>query len=333
MKRLLVTALLLVSTVTGISAAEPSTPPREENVTYSSDVRLAAALLLPPGRGPWPAAVIAQGSGSSDRTNLWARGMAELLRENGLAVLLTDKRGSGQSAGDWRTADFNDLAGDVLAGVRYLRGRKDIDATRVGVVGLSQGGWVVPIAAARDGALAFVVDVSGAGVSFGEQSFVEMANTAAKAGLGRGGVDEVLRLNALAMQFLVAGAWTPYQAAREHALQGPAKEIAAGFPSSPDAAAWTFLRKVATYDPLPYWMAVTQPAFIAYGEEDEQDNVPVRESVHRLEFIFAHTRKTNYRIVVAPKAGHTLWVEQGVFEPQFKAALGEWLHDTLMRTR
>lgn len=331
MNRLLVAVLLLLSTANAL--ADAPAPPREEDVAYGGDVKLAAALLLPDGRGPWPAAVLAQGSGSSDRTNLWARGMAELLREHGLAVLLTDKRGSGKSAGDWRTAGFDELAGDVLAGVRYLRGRKDIDATRIGVVGLSQGGWIVPVAAARDSGIAFVVDVSGAGVSFAEQSFVEMANTAAKAGLSRDGVEEVLRLNALAMRFLVAGAWAPYQAARERALHGPAKEIAAGFPSTPDAAIWTFLRKVATFDPLPYWLTVTQPAFIAYGEDDEQDNVPVRESVHRLEFVFARAGKTNYRIVVAPKAGHTLWIEQGVFEPHFRAALVEWLRDTLAQPR
>ena len=132
--------------------------------SHSEDVRykngamtLAALLLIPEASKPLAGAVIIQGSGASDRTNRWARAIAEILVGKGIAVLLTDKRGSGKSDGNWQTSSFDDLAADALAGADYLRARKEIDAGRVGLVGLSQGGWIAPLAAARSENIAFVI--------------------------------------------------------------------------------------------------------------------------------------------------------------------------------
>lgn len=300
--------------------------PRSEDVRYrNGPVELAAELLLPEATGPAPGAVIIQGSGPSSRSNTWARAIAEELVRNGLAVLLTDKRGSGSSGGDWQTVGFDDLAGDALAGVELLRGRREVDPGRVGLVGLSQGGWIAPLAAARSREVAFVVDVSGAAVSYAEQSFFEMANTARQAGLDEAGVKEVLELNREAGEYLVTGDWERYSRARSRALGTAWKKIAEGFPGSPDLPIWTFLRRVVAYDPMPYWILLTEPVLVVFGEEDERDNVPVAESVRRLEHAFGGAAKTNYRIVVVPGTGHSVMDRQGKLMPAFSEALASWL--------
>lgn len=299
----------------------------EEDVRYpSGEWTLAARLLTPPGPGPHPAAVLIQGSGDSDRTNLWARSIAEALVERGVAALLTDKRGTGASEGDWRTAGFDELADDALAGAAFLRGRPGVDPERVGLVGLSQGGWVAPVAAAR-APVAFVIDISGASVSFAEQSFHEMANTTRQAGFGGEEVAGVLALNRAAGHYLLTGDWETYAAARQRALDTSWGEIAAGFPAERDAPIWTFLRQVFRFDPAPYWLQVDAPVFVAYGEEDERDNVPVRESVRRLEFVFGLTGKTDYEILVVPGADHGLNADPHPHPllPAFTDALGRWL--------
>lgn len=166
----------MIAALTLLAAMLPATDcvSATDELRYRSDsIALAGLLLLPPGGRPVPGAVIVQGSGPSDRTNAWARAIAEEFVCNGVAVLLTDKRGGGASGGDWRRASFEDLARDAVAGVRTLRGRREILADRVGLIGLSQGGWVVPLAAARSGTVAFVVNISGAAVSFAEQSFTD----------------------------------------------------------------------------------------------------------------------------------------------------------------
>jgi hypothetical protein len=325
----LVLALLAVAPVFAQppAGAPEAAPYRSEDVRYKNGpLTLAALLMVPPGQGPFAGAVILQGSGRSDRTNGWARAISEVLVRNGVAVLLTDKRGCGASEGDWQRADFNDLAGDALAGVRFLRSRSGIDPRRVGVVGLSQGGWVAPLAAARSQEVAFVIDVSGAAVSFAEQSFFEMANTARQAGLPEEQVREVLELNRAAAEYLIMSNWDRYRRVRERGLERPWRAIAEGFPGSPDLPIWTFLRGVAAYDPLPYWVQLTVPVLVLYGAEDERDNVPVAESVRRLEHAFRSAKKTNYEVVVIPGAGHSFF-EQGTSRlmPAFVDALGAWL--------
>lgn len=326
---------LAVMTMLSASIPAEAESPRpsivQEDVRYESSVPLAAALLLPDAPRPLPAAVIVQGSGESDRTNVWARKAAELFAERGIAVLLTDKRGSGKSGGDWRMASFDDLAADALAGVDYLKGRKEIDAARIGVVGLSQGGWIVPIVAAKRSEVAFVVDFSGATVSFAEQSMLEMTNTARKAGLPPDAVAEVVTLNKAAGRYLLGGPWSDYAAVRERALAGVAKPVARGFPDSASSPIWTFLKKVGAFDPLPYWTVVEQPVFIAFGERDEEDNVPVRESVRRLEWTFTTVGKRNYEIVVVPGAGHALWSAPETFAPLLVERLGTWLSANVLK--
>ncbi len=328
---LLLTALAAASG-SGLAQAQDV---RSLDVTYENgSITLAALWILPRSEAPVPAAVIAQGSGASDRTNRWARDIADELVRNGLAVLLTDKRGSGASGGDWRIASFEDLAEDALAGVQWLRKRPEIDPLRVGIVGLSQGGQVAPLAAARSEDVAFVVSVSGKAVGFAEGSFVEMANTARRAGLADRDVQEVIGLNLAAVRYLTTGNWEQYARARERALGTGAREIAEGFPASADEPIWTFYRSVAAYDPLACWVQVTQPVLVVYGEEDEHDNVPVSESVRRLEHAFRSVNKSNYRILVVPGTGHGIRdARTHGFAAGLVDALGEWLEEHRIRGR
>jgi hypothetical protein len=91
-------------------------------------------------------------------------------------VLAYDKRGVGSSTGEYASIGpansvrmFDLLAADALAGVAALRARRDVDASRIGLVGFSQGGWIAPLAASRSPHVAFVVTISGPAVSVGEE--------------------------------------------------------------------------------------------------------------------------------------------------------------------
>lgn len=324
---------MTVIVLLAVALLAPSPDYTTEDVRYpSGDLELAALLMIPEDVGvPVPGAVIIQGSGDSDRTNGWARLIAEELVTSGVAVLLTDKRGSGASEGSWLTADFGDLAGDALAGFRFLQRRDEVDPTRVGVVGLSQGGWVAPITAARSDEVAFVVNVSGTSVSFVEQSFHEMANTTLQTGLPEMFVSEVLTLNRAAGRYLITGNWEAYADARAAGMERPWRPIAEGFPGTPHHPSWGFLRGVIDFDPMPYWASLSQPVLVVYGAEDERDNVPVAESVRRLEFGFGITAKENYEVVVVPDAGHALLVDGGSrLAPEFTHALSRWLSEHVL---
>ena len=153
--------------------AQPSGP--LELSIPSRGATLAATLQFPStGRAPFPAIVLAHGSGLITRENV--RPMAERFLSMGLAVLTYDKRGVGQSTGTYvnvgtaRSIEIFDLlADDALAGVAALKARRDIDARRVGLGGASQAGWIVPLAASKSRDVAFLVVLSGPAVTVGEE--------------------------------------------------------------------------------------------------------------------------------------------------------------------
>ena len=317
MRPILLLAFLMIAAAPAAAA--------EQSVRYRSDIPLAAALLTPAGPGPFPALVLVQGSGASDRSNGWARDISQMLVKAGYAVLLTDKRGSGASGGDWQTAGFDALADDALAGVAFLKARREIDGRRIGLIGLSQGGRVVPIAAARSSDVAFVVNLVGDAVSFAEQSAHEMANVGKQQGLSEADQAALRALNLAAGRALISGDWTDYAQRRSAALGSGWGKIAAGFPKVGDPI-WQFYRKSFTFDPMPYWSVLPQPALIVFGEADEADNVAVAESKRRLEFGFGAAGKKNYAIRVIPGVGHTLgWKPgEGLATPA-RAAIVDWL--------
>jgi dienelactone hydrolase len=121
--------------------------------TADDGVRLHARLILPEGRGPHPTVVYVHGSGRQSATRTF--GFGYFLAAEGIATLIYDKRGTGDSRGRF-TMDFDQLADDVVVAVWALRARPEVDTTRIGLIGYSQGGWVAPLAANRT-PVAFVV--------------------------------------------------------------------------------------------------------------------------------------------------------------------------------
>ena len=143
-----------------------------EPATFQNgDVRLAGKLMRPQGPGPFPAVVLVHGSirGTRDSADLWGA----FFVSRGIAMLSCDKRGVGESTGQYdRSADEGNLralAEDALAGVEWLRQRADIDAGRIGLVGGSQAGWTILLAASQSSDVAFAAIQSGPAMSVGRQ--------------------------------------------------------------------------------------------------------------------------------------------------------------------
>jgi pimeloyl-ACP methyl ester carboxylesterase len=157
------------------SPGAPQTPPGTPPSTFRSEgIDLAYALDLPPGPGPFPGAVLVHGSGPSSRNDL--RFLSQLLVDRGIAVLRYDKRGVGESGGVYSGVGiFNSaqmiplLASDAAAGVEFLATRPEVDGTRVGLVGGSQAGWIIPVAASLAPRVAFAVILSGPTISVGRE--------------------------------------------------------------------------------------------------------------------------------------------------------------------
>ena len=169
---------VLRSDVAGV-AARPITArnPTDNDVSIPGNgFILASTITTPPAaasRLRYPAIVLVAGSGPVDRDGTVAgipifAQLAGALAQRGFIVLRYDKRGVGQSGGRAETATLQDYSGDLLAVVKWLRRRKDVDNKRLAVAGHSEGGWVAMLAASRQKDITSVILLGAAGTTGSE---------------------------------------------------------------------------------------------------------------------------------------------------------------------
>ena len=139
---------------------------RERYFVDSGGVLLEAELFVPRnGRIVKPAIVFSPGSGDSLYQNyspdMIETAVLDLFLQRDNAVLLVNKRGMGASEGNWTKNDFQGRADDLYAAVTTLHNHPAIDPTQIGIVGHSQGGWIVSLAAAQHPDIAFFISLAG----------------------------------------------------------------------------------------------------------------------------------------------------------------------------
>ncbi|MEX0662264.1 MAG: alpha/beta fold hydrolase [Balneolaceae bacterium] len=289
----------------------------------SDSLTLFADIYTPNETNKKIGIALIQGSGNSDRTNLWAKSFAEILAENGYYVLLPDKRGSGKSEGSWKNSSFNDLSTDVIASIHHLKSLMKLDA--VGVMGLSQGGFIAPIAASQDTTIKFVIDIVGAAVTLEEQIVHEVTNTAIKEGLKPNEIKEVLDLHVLMKQYAFDRNWTPLEKRFAELDSSNWSAFAKTFPSSPNIWVWDWIKLNIEFNPMDYWEKVNQAVFVAYGSKDQNDNMPVYESAYRLQKGFKSIGKANYVINIY-ETGHAMYEDdKAEIRKEFIEDLLNWL--------
>jgi pimeloyl-ACP methyl ester carboxylesterase len=280
----------------------------ERDITFTNgDVRLAASLLVPNGESRVPAVVFLHGSGAEGR---WAsRFLASQLATHGIAALIFDKRGVGQSQGDWRQATPDDLAGDAAAAVARLRAEPRIDSTRIGIHGHSQGGTLAPMVAVQSpgGGVAFIIASAAAGLPMDSveifsvlNSIYPQAKTAQDSADARAYTGE-----------LVAVAYQGRPRARLDSLVAGFQDRPWYFaPPAPDNSYWTFSRQYAKYRPLDWWARVPVPVLLIYGAADER--VPARASAERISATLQRNAPdVNLTVRILPGADHTFRLSPG----------------------
>ena len=186
-----------VDALTRPQEPKPPFPYDAVDVAYENHgIKLAGTLTIPRGIGPFPAALMITGSGPENRDEaIFGHKpflvIADHLTRHGIAVLRLDDRGVGQSTGNSTMTSIEEMATDVLTGIQFLKGRKEIDPGRIGVIGHSEGGIVGPLAASQSPDIAFVVMLAGTGVT-GEQVMYLQADLVIRS---EGGTDAVVAEN------------------------------------------------------------------------------------------------------------------------------------------
>jgi hypothetical protein len=305
--------------------APPAPALREEEVRFrNGDIELAGTLILPQGPGPHPALVFTHGSGAEGR---WAtRYLARRIAREGFAALIWDKRGVGESGGEWSEAGFEDQAGDAAAAVALLRDRPEIDPGKVGIHGHSQGGTIAPLAAVRARA-DFLIASAASGLPMADVEIYSVGNFIGISTLPPGEA-------ALARAYVEAMVDVAYRGGPRAELDAAAAR-ARGYewffePPAPDDSYWAFSRRIADFDPLHWWRQVDRPALLLYGSEDER--VPVEPSRKAIVAATESVGKARVDVRIFEGGDHTYRLRRsGDAWPRtvegYPEAIVEWLRD------
>jgi uncharacterized protein len=275
-------------------------PHKTESVEiHNGDVVLRGELLVPATSGRHPAVVFAHGSGPATRhVGMWNVFFVRL----GMAVLSLDKRGAGESTGDWRAASMDDLASDWLAGVAFLKSRSDIDPKRIGVHGSSQGGWTAPLMAAHSGDVAFMIVRAGSGANIADTILHEIEWIAREKGVPEEEIGEGMRAARLAMTLIVRGASTEeYDTAmKPYRSRHSWPDIFSVIDETPRGRNWIHLN--AAYDSVDSVRKIHVP--ILWFLADNDHNVPTAISAPRLRQAFGDAGNHDATLIVLKNAAH-----------------------------
>lgn len=149
---------------------------KNENVAYtnSKGIKLGGTVFIPK-KSNGKAIVLTHGSGPQDRNGYASiiRLLADIFARDGVTVLTYDKQGVGQSEGNSEYESFADLAQDALAGIDFLKTRKDLALSKIGLGGSSQAGWIIAKAIDQSSNkvdFALTIGAAGSGISVIEQN-------------------------------------------------------------------------------------------------------------------------------------------------------------------
>lgn len=154
---------------------------KEEKVLFrnADTLHFGATLILPleantiggnkkngKSRKLIPAVILVSGTGPQDRNGTMAghklfATIANYLGSRGIAVLRMDDRGVGETNGVYETSTTADFAEDALTAVAYLRSRTDLPLGKIGLMGHSEGGAAISIAASRSQEVDFLISLAG----------------------------------------------------------------------------------------------------------------------------------------------------------------------------
>jgi fermentation-respiration switch protein FrsA (DUF1100 family) len=305
--------------------------PTDTDVTIPANgFNLAGTLTMPPdvaGRLRSPAVLLVAGSGPTDRDETVAgipifAQLAKALADSGMIVLRYDKRGIGQSGGRTEMATLTDYTDDVIAAVKWLGRRKDVDPHKLVVCGHSEGGAVALLAASRDKAIDGVVTIAAPGTSGADLVLEQQQHVLATLKISDADKQAKIELQKKIQEAVIAG--TGWE----------------GLPADIRKQADTpWFRSFLMFDPSTVLPKVKQPLLIVQGDLDTQ--VPPPQADKLAELAKARKKAGPVETVHIPGINHLLvpattgevseygQLKDPTISPKVADAIVAWLKKTL----
>ena len=304
-----------------IKSDRPQTPKspfpyKEEDVHFTNNrgkIRLAGTLTLPNLIPPYPAVILISGSGGHDRDyTLFGHKpflvLSDHLTRKGISVLRFDDRGIGNSSGERAMATTKDYAGDVLAGLEFLKSRRDINSKSIGLIGHSEGGTIASLVTLESIDVAFIVMIATPGLPGIEYNYQYEEYTSRALGLSEEKIIEKLLFQEKVFNIILM---EKDKRIARYKLKKIYKEK---YPDLPEdrvdkgiarlLSPW-FLFNL-TYDPGSTLKSITCPVLAIFGEKDVQ--VPPEGNVKAMKSALSDSTVEDYLIKILPKHNHFMQI-------------------------
>jgi pimeloyl-ACP methyl ester carboxylesterase len=287
-------------------------------------------MILPGGEGPSPAVVVVAGSGPQTRWSTPTYSLvARIFGDAGFVVFSWDKPGSGASTGTFEPDKVQSQRAAILAdGIQTLVDHPAVDPDRIGLWGLSQAGWVMPLALELTDDVAFMISVSGGAEDGIEQMAFQASEQLVCSGLSR-------------EQAELAELWGPRAAKAEtYEAHVEAMEILLEIPGVDSFVGseimseedWQAQRpdNRGLFDPVTVLENTTIPVLAVFGELDK--NIDPIQGAEAYERALAAAGNPDYHVEVIPGIGHTMQTQEtgcigepgGAVSERYIELLEEW---------
>ena len=297
-------------------------PYNSENIFFENKndkIFLAGTLTFPKEGKNFPAAVLISGSGPQNRDEELLGHkpflvLSDHLTRNGYAVLRFDDRGVDESEGDFKSATTEDFAKDVLAAVEFLKTRNEIDHSKIGLIGHSEGGVIAPMAAVQNDEIAFIVLLAGTGLSGEEILYLQSRLIAEAAGTPEDDIKRSLEFSSVIYDaikrsgdFVVAEKRIKEHFWREFTEMTEEEKQKIGDPEifldmQLRVALTPWFKFFLAYDPALALEKVKCPVLAIIGEKDLQ--VPPKENLPPIEEALKKGGNKNFTVKELPGLNH-----------------------------
>ncbi len=303
-------------------ALEQNDSGKQEILFTSGRFEIAGDLYLAPVQGRQPAAIFVHGDGPARRPlGRLTRKIINVFLTSGFACLFYDKPGYGSSKGDLdRSRLFEERTSILPDAVAHLRENPKIDPEKIGFWGISQAGYVMPLALKQSPDVAFMIAVSCPAMDSIDQSAYLVENQMLCSGANK---QEAEKGRKFYIQRAKARTYREYRQAAEYLDQvsvirsigwggvRPEKDFS---PMPPDSQ-WLF-------DPITMIAKVRIPVLAIFGEKDTQTD-PF-QGAEAYERALRAARNPFFMVKLFPGADHGLIAaETGCMEERRRRYLAE----------
>lgn len=310
-------------------------PYRSEDVIFENkqaEILLAGTLTMPEKAGTYPAVVLISGSGPQNRDEeLMGHKpflvLSDYLTRNGIAVLRFDDRGTAASTGNFGSATSVDFATDVASAVQYLQSRPEIDKSKIGLVGHSEGGIIAPMVAGNSDDIDFIVLLAGTGIRGDKLLLAQQELIGQASGMSPNQLGENEMISKKAFEIMVKDQSDEELKSEVSAYMTqvfrniPAENIPGGMSEQEfvtaqvDQLTSPWMQYFIRYDPAPALEKVSCPVLAINGEKDLQ--VPPKENLEAIKAGLAKGGNTNVTTMELPGLNH-------LFQEADTGMLGEY---------